>query len=182
MEEAIVIPLLAPVLYVCLRKRNMCSSSLSLCLCFFLLDFSFHPQPDVFGHLRCKRNAGKRRKDSSKGIWLVLIWKYCFTSSELNYWSELAVLGEQAERHRQPRWARSGRQICHRDHGKHMNLWSVELCSWPFIQRIKSGSSLLLLASDLYSGATSLQENPEVLRLFSPSLSCFLPSCGLLHV
>lgn len=75
----------------------------------------------------------EERKDSSKGIWLVLIWKYCFTSSELNYWSELAVLREQAESHRQPRWARSGRQICHRDHGEHMNPWSVELCSCPFI-------------------------------------------------
>lgn len=76
----------------------------------------------------------EERKDSSKGIWLILIWKYCFTSSELNYWPELAVLTEQAERHRQPRWARSGRQICHRDHGEHMNPWSAELCSCAFIQ------------------------------------------------
>lgn len=76
----------------------------------------------------------EERKDSSKGIWLILISKYCFTSSELNYWPELVVLGEQAERHRQPRWARSGRQICHHDHGEHMNPWSVELSSRLFIQ------------------------------------------------
>lgn len=52
-----------------------------------------------------KKNAGRRRKereDSSKGIWLVLIWKYCFTSSELNYWSELGVLGKQAACHTGP--------------------------------------------------------------------------------
>lgn len=72
----------------------------------------------------------EERKDSSKGIWLVLIWKYCFTSSELNYWPELAVLRKQAERHRRPRWARSGRQICHRDRGEHMNPCSVVLFNW----------------------------------------------------
>lgn len=44
----------------------------------------------------------EERKDSSEGIWLVLIWKYCFTSSELNYCSELVVLREQAQSHRSP--------------------------------------------------------------------------------
>lgn len=44
----------------------------------------------------------EERKDSSEGIWLVLIWKYCFTSYELNYWSELAVLREQAPSHHSP--------------------------------------------------------------------------------
>lgn len=112
----------------------------------------------------------EERKDSSKGIWLVLIWKYCFTSSELNYWAELAVLREQAERHRQPRWARSGRQICHRDHGEHMNPWSVLLCSSPFIQRIKS-VSLLLLGSDFILRGSVFGGESSSLRLF---LSLFL--------
>lgn len=44
----------------------------------------------------------EERKDSSEGIWLVLIWKYCYTSSELNYCSELVVLREQAQSHRSP--------------------------------------------------------------------------------
>lgn len=44
----------------------------------------------------------EERKDSSEEIWLVLIWKYCFTSSEPNYWSELAVLGEEALSHHSP--------------------------------------------------------------------------------
>lgn len=122
----------------------------------------------------------EERKDSSKGIWLVLIWKYCFTSSELNYWSELAVLREQAERHRQPRWARSGRQICHRDHGEHMNPWSVELCSCLFIQRIKS-ASLLLLGSDfiLRDSSVSGEESRSFETFLSLSLSCFLLSLWL---
>lgn len=44
----------------------------------------------------------EERKDRFEGIWLVLIWKYCFTSSEANYWSELVVLGEQAQSHCSP--------------------------------------------------------------------------------
>lgn len=97
----------------------------------------------------------EERKDSSKGIWLVLIWKYCFTSSELNYRSELVVLREQADFHRQPRWARSGRQICHHDHSEHMNSWSVKLCCCPFIQRIKSVSLLLLGLDFILRGSIS---------------------------
>lgn len=112
----------------------------------------------------------EERKDSSKGIWLVLIWKYCFTSSELNYWSELAVLRKQAERHRQPRWARSGRQISHRDHGEHMNPWSVELCSCPFIRRIKSVSLLLLGSDFILRGSSSGGESRSFESL---SLSLF---------
>ena len=118
----------------------------------------------------------EERKDSSEGIWLVLIWKYCFTSSELNYWSELAVLGEQAERHRQPRWARSGRQICHCGHGEHMNPWSVELCSRLFIQRIKSASLLLLGSDFILMGSVSGGESRSFDTL---SLSCFLLSLWL---
>lgn len=122
----------------------------------------------------------EERKDSSKGIWLILIWKYCFTSSELNYWSELAVLREQAERHWQPRWARSGRQICHCDHGEHMNPWSVELCSFPFVQRIK-GVSLLLLGLDfiLRSSVSGRESRSSETLSHSLSLSCFLLSLWL---
>ena len=125
----------------------------------------------------------EERKDSSKGIWLVLIWKYCFTSSELNYWAELAVLREQAERHRQPRWARSGRQICHRDHGEHMNPWSVLLCSSPFIQRIKSVSLLLLGSDFILRGSVFGGESRSFrlfLSLFLCPVSCYL--CGFVYV
>lgn len=48
------------------------------------------------------QEGGEERKDSSEGMWLTSIWKYCFTSSELNYWSELAVLWEQAQSHCSP--------------------------------------------------------------------------------
>lgn len=78
-----------------------------------------------------KKNAGRRRKDSSKRIWLILIWKYYYSSAEVNYWSELGVLREQAEHHRLPRWARSGQQICHHDHSELMNPWFVRPCSCP---------------------------------------------------
>ena len=131
-----------------------------------------------------QEGEGEERKDSSEGIWLVLIWKYCFTSSELNYWSELAVLREQAERHRQPRWARSGRQICHRDHGEHMNPWSAERCSCPFILRIKSASLLLLDWDFILRGSVSGGECESFetlpLSLFLCPVSCY--HCGSVHV
>lgn len=115
----------------------------------------------------------EERKDSSKGIWLVLIWKYCFTSSELNYWPEPAVLREQAVRHRQPRWARSGQQICDSNHGERMNPWSAELWSCPFIQWIKS-VSLLFLGSDFILRGRSLWR--RILKIGeSYSLSFFVP-------
>lgn len=84
---------------VCLTKHIKLVHLPSLCLFFFFCSStsSFHLQPDAFGHVRCKKKmqeGEEERKDSSKGIWLVLIWKYCFTSSELNYRSELAVLRE----------------------------------------------------------------------------------------
>lgn len=105
----------------------------------------------------------EERKDSSGGIWLVLIWKYCFTSSELNYLSELAVLREQAERHRQPRWARSGRRNCHHDHSEHVDPWSVDFCSsFFFIYDWSKVSFLFLLGSDLTHGVADLEEYPEV--------------------
>lgn len=70
-------------------SKGTCSSPQSL----FLLHASFHLQPDVFGHVynikKKIQEEGEERKDHSEGIWLVLIWKYCFTSSEPNYWSEL---------------------------------------------------------------------------------------------
>lgn len=48
------------------------------------------------------QEGGEERKDLSEGIWLGLIWKYCFTSSEPNYWSELVVLSKPAHCHRSP--------------------------------------------------------------------------------
>lgn len=72
---------------------------------FFLFCLTFHPQPDVLGHVRREnkmQEGEEERRDSSEEIWLVLIWKYCFTSSEPHYWSELAVLREQALSHRSP--------------------------------------------------------------------------------
>lgn len=48
------------------------------------------------------QEGGEERKDHSEGIWLGLIWKYCFTSSEPNYWSELVVLRKPAHSHRSP--------------------------------------------------------------------------------
>lgn len=119
----------------------------------------------------------EERKDSSKGIWLVLIWKYYFTSSELNYWPELAVLREQAVCHRQPRWARSGQQICHSNHGEHMNPCSVELWSCPFIQWIKSVSLLLLGSDFILRGSVFGGESRRFESLtLSLSLSHFLLS------
>ena len=167
-----------------------------MCLLLSSSSSSFHPQPDVFGHVRCKKKKkkkkaqegeGEERKDSSEGIWLVLIWKYCFTSSELNYWSELAVLREQAERHRQPRWARSGRQICHHDHGEHMNPWSAERCSCPFILQIKSASLLLLDSDFILRGSVSggecesFETLPLSLSLSRFLLSLWLCACVLLQ-
>lgn len=66
----------------------------------------------------------------------------------------------------QPRWARSGSQICHCDHGLHMNPWFFN--SSPFMQQIRS-TSLLSLDSILYPQTVS-QETPDVLL----RLSCFL--------
>jgi len=95
-REIICVILQLAIPSVCLTKHKTCSSSLSLF--FFLSSTSpFHLQPDVFGHVRCKKKmqeGEEERKDSSKGIWLVLIWKYYFSSSEQNYCSELTVLGE----------------------------------------------------------------------------------------
>lgn len=48
------------------------------------------------------QEGGEEKKDHSEGIWLGLIWKYCFTSSEPNYWSELVVLSKSAHSHRSP--------------------------------------------------------------------------------
>lgn len=48
------------------------------------------------------QEGGEEKKDHSEGIWLGLIWKYCFTSSEPNYWSELVVLSKSAHSHCSP--------------------------------------------------------------------------------
>lgn len=90
------------VLSLVLSKKKKGSSFLIFSLSILLL--SFHPKPNVFGHVRCekKQEGEEERKDSSEGIWLILIWKYCFTSSEPNYCFELAVLGEQAQSHHSP--------------------------------------------------------------------------------
>lgn len=80
-----------------LSKRTCLSSQF-----LFLLHVFFHLQPDVFGHvyiIKTIQEEGEKRTGHSEGIWLVLIWKYCFTSSEPNYWSELIVLSPPAHSH-----------------------------------------------------------------------------------
>lgn len=130
--------------------------SSSLTLFFPPLLLSFILSQTIWTCKMWKKHADEEeRKDSSEGIWLVLIWKYYLSSSEINYWSELAVLREKEEHHRQPRWARSGRQICGHDHKKHTNPRPVELCSCPFIKEIKSLSLFLLGQNFMWSDCSS---------------------------
>lgn len=53
----------------------------SLTFFFSLLLLPFILSQTFFGHVRCKKKmqegGEEERKDSSEGIWLVLIWKYC---------------------------------------------------------------------------------------------------------
>lgn len=143
-----------------------------LFLSFLLL--SFHPKPNVFGHVRCEKKAGRRRRKKGQfwgnmahinlEILFYLIW------TKLLLWTRCPRrAGTEPP---QPRWARTGRKICHRDHGVLMNPWFSESRSYPFMQRDRH-AFLLLLDSMLYSGAVS-PENPQVLETFSPfpSLSC----------
>lgn len=89
----------------------------------------FHSQPDVFWTCKKKKKYRKeRKKDSSEEIWIVLIWKYSFTSSDLNYWVELAVLREQAQRHRGPRWTGTGLHICPCEHWSFPTGHQSRLC------------------------------------------------------
>lgn len=74
----------------------------------------------------------------------------------------------------QPRWARSGPQICHCDHGVHMNPWFFN--SSPFMQQIRSTS---LLSLDLIlDPETVSQEEPDL--FYSFFLCCICLAC--LHV
>lgn len=153
-----------------LLSKRTCSSSQS----FFLLHIFFHLQPDVFGHVYNikKKNPGRRRR--KKGpfwgnmarinleILFYLIW------TKLLAWTRCPQrAGTQPP---QPRWARSGPQICHCDHGAHMNPWFFN--SSPFMQQIRS-TSLLSLDSILYPQTVS-QEKPDIFLLLPPllRLSC----------
>lgn len=101
----------------------------------FLL-LSFHPKPNVFGHVRREKKAGRRRRKQGQfwgnmahinlEILFYLIW------TKLLLWTRCPRrAGTEPP---QPRWARTGRRICHRDHGVLMNPWffksrSCHLCS-----------------------------------------------------
>lgn len=78
------------------------------------------------------QEGGEEKKDHSEGIWLVLIWKYCFTSSEPNYWSELVVLSEPAHSHRSP----DGQGVVHK------SVTVTMVCTWT-----PGSSTALLLCS-----------------------------------
>lgn len=123
-----------------------------------------------------KKNPGRRRR--KKGpfwgnmarinleILFYLIW------TKLLVWTRCPQrAGTQPP---QPRWARSGPQICHCDHGVHMNPWFFN--SSPFMQQIRS-TSLLSLDSILYPQTVS-QETPDI--FYSFLLCCVCLAC--LHV
>lgn len=106
----------------------------------------------------------EKSKDHSGEIWLILIWKYCLTSAEPNYLSELVVLSEPAHSH----YSTDGQGVVRKsvtEHGVHMNPWFFN--SPPFMQQIRS-TSLLLLDPILYPQTVS-QEKPDI--FFTPSSS-----------
>lgn len=113
------------------------------------------------------QEGGEERKDSSEGMWLTSIWKYCFTSSELNYWSELAVLWEQAQSHCSP----DGQEVA----GGSVAVTMV--CTWT---SIFWGALLSCGTSEVHrcfcwTKFHTQGQCPRVLKLFHGlSLPCFL--------
>lgn len=150
---------------------------------FFSSASTFHPQPDVFGHVRREhkmQEGEEERKDSSEEIWLVLIWKCCFTSSEPNYWSELAVLRDQAQSHRSP----DGQGAV----GGSVTVSAV--CTWtPGFSRavavlLCSRSEVLLLFFFYCCRRSSVSSDSRSFKTISLSLFCalFLAIVCLAHV
>lgn len=118
-----------------------------------------------------KKNPGRRRRKKGPfwgnmaGINLEILFYLIWT--KLLVWTRCPQqAGTQPP---QPRWARSGLQICHYDHGVHMNPWLFN--SSPFMQ---FRSTSLLSLDFIFDPETVSQEEPDIFLLFSPllRLSC----------
>lgn len=111
-----------------------------------------------------KKNPGRRRR--KKGPFWGNMARINLEILFYLIWTKLLVWTRCPQRAGtqplQPRWARSGPQICHCDHGVHMNPWFFN--SAPFMQQIRS-TSLLSLDSILYPQTVS-QEKPDIFDSF----------------
>lgn len=124
-----------------------------------------------------KKNPGRRRRKKGPfwgnmaGINLEILFYLIWT--KLLVWTRCPQKAGTLPP--QPRWARSGPQICHCDHGVHMNPWLFN--SSPFMQQIRSTS---LLSLDFISDPETVsQEEPDIF-FYSFLLCCVCLAC--LHV